>query len=145
MAAASSFGGSCVSAKNVIERMRTNPDAYELLELNVTYDRNSFAYADHPFIELRCLRLANRSMWYQAETFGRVCAARIDVPQLPANLPPHPWDAWVPIFESTPDDINAQLPPLAGTESAEDDGDEGADQWHHVVEDGSSGNDHTEL
>ncbi|KAG2435072.1 hypothetical protein HXX76_007159 [Chlamydomonas incerta] len=81
-----------------------------------------------------------------AETFGRVCAARIDLQRLPANLPPHPWDAWVPIFESTPDDINAHVPAPAGTAMGEEDGDEGyQQQWHHEVEDGSSLNDRTEL
>ncbi|KXZ44304.1 hypothetical protein GPECTOR_69g397 [Gonium pectorale] len=65
-----SFGGSCVSVKSVADRMRAHPDLYELLELNVTFDPNSFNYASHKFIELRCLRLANRSGWHQGRASG---------------------------------------------------------------------------
>ncbi len=93
---ASSFGGVCVSAKTVLERVRAHPAAYELLELNVTFDRESFSYDKYPFIELRCLRFTNRSLWYRMETYGRVCAGRVDLADLPDNLPPHPWDSWVP-------------------------------------------------
>ncbi len=76
--------------------MKAKPTLYELLELNVTYDRNSFTYKDKEFVELKCLRLADRKAWVQEQTFGRVCAARVDFAGLRADLPPHPWDDWVP-------------------------------------------------
>ncbi|GIL45617.1 hypothetical protein Vafri_2819 [Volvox africanus] len=92
----SNFGGACVHAKSVLERIRAHPSAYELLELNVTFDRDSFSYDQYPFIELKCLRHSNRSLWYPMETYGRVCAARVDWASIPENTPPHPWDGWVP-------------------------------------------------
>ncbi|PNH00307.1 hypothetical protein TSOC_013878 [Tetrabaena socialis] len=139
----SSFGGGCVTAKSVADRMRTNPDLYELLELNVTYDRGSFAYAAHPFIELRCLRVANRSAWFQVQTFGRVCTATFDVPSLPAVLPPHPWDAWVPPPEVRPPE---------GAADVQEDEDSELVEWHASGEkdsqegsDSGDGEEHVEL
>jgi hypothetical protein len=114
----SSFGGSCVSAKTVAERMKAQPASYELLELNITYDRSSFAYKDQLYLQLRCLRLANRTLWYQAQTFGRVCAARGDLASLPANLPPHPWDAWVPILEAEDERVPSAWPIGLGIEES---------------------------
>lgn len=96
MANPASFGGACASARTVLEKMKANPSLYELLELNVTYDRNSFSYKDKEFVELKCLRMADRKAWVQEQTFGRVCAARVDFAGLRADLPPHPWDDWVP-------------------------------------------------
>ena len=108
-----------MTTKTVAERLKAHPALYELLELNITYDRNSFAYKDKPYLQLRCLRLANQTLWYQAQTFGRVCAARGDITSLPANLPPHPWDAWVQILEAEDDSVPSAWPIGVGIEGSD--------------------------
>ncbi|EFJ52303.1 hypothetical protein VOLCADRAFT_102964 [Volvox carteri f. nagariensis] len=115
---ATGFGGACVHAKTVLERMRVHPNAYELLELNVTFDRQSFGYDQYPFLELKCLRLADQSQWFRFETYGRVCAARVDRKDIPDDIPPHPWDDWVPSSEDT-----EQQGDVA------EEGEEGEEQW----------------
>ncbi|KAG2500986.1 hypothetical protein HYH03_000808 [Edaphochlamys debaryana] len=149
MCQASSFGGACVTAKSVVERMRTNPELYELVELNVTHDRHSFTYGNKPYHELKCLRLANRTMWYQAQTYGRVCAARMDVKNLPENMPEHPWDSWVPLLEAH-EDGPEYVPEgtVIPSEGAKAEGD--GESWHPIKAEGKGkerpdGDEHVEL
>ncbi|GFR42383.1 hypothetical protein Agub_g3254 [Astrephomene gubernaculifera] len=151
---ASSFGGSCVTVRSVYDRMNAHPDMYELLELNVTYDRGSFGYSKHDFIELRCMRTVNRSLWFQEQTFGRVCAAQVDLAAMPADLPPHPWDEWVPPASGEQHGEEEERE-KAGEEGGEEKGrtvewkgdEEGGDGvWKPVVgKDAAKGEQHPEL
>jgi len=64
--------------------------------LELSYDRDAFGYEHMPSFPGACLRTSDPATWRNAFTFGRVCAARADFTSLPHDLPPHPWDMWLP-------------------------------------------------
>ncbi len=97
-AAAESFGGSCISADTAHRIQLVRRESVEMVTIEVSHDPNSFG---HPSLvgatlKLKCLRGADRGAWRQQYVYGRVCAARLDYGSLPADLPPHAWDSYVP-------------------------------------------------
>jgi hypothetical protein len=94
MAHPASFGGACITPNAASQLVGSNPAAYEILTINVTFDPHSFKFQGLDALPINCIRARNPQLWSQnAQVYGRVCASRIDRPHLPANLPPHPWDA----------------------------------------------------
>lgn len=68
----------------------------QAITVDLTYDSNSFGYGSAPPMQIQCLRATDPTSWRNEFTFGRVCAATIDFKDLPHDLPPHPWDSWLP-------------------------------------------------
>jgi len=91
----STFGGRCITKQSAEALLKSTP-GLEMVSMNLSYDRNAFGYEHLESLPITCLRTADPATWRNAFTFGRVCAARIDFVDLPHDLPPHPWDSWLP-------------------------------------------------
>lgn len=75
----------------------TSPSPSQVVAVNITFDPASFAFTNLSVLPLTCLRASDRTTWRtSASVFGRICAARIDLPDFPHELGPHPWDTWLP-------------------------------------------------
>lgn len=90
----STFGGACLTPLAASQTIGSNPAAYEVLTINVTFDPNSFDFQGLEALPITCIRARDPRLWAQnAQVYGRVCASRVDRPHLPVNLPSHPWDS----------------------------------------------------
>ena len=98
MAQPESFGGSCVSKEYAARKMAAETDKFELLTIDVSHDPASFDFPrfQGAAVKLECLRVRDQRWWQQAYVYGRVCAASIDYARLPADLPAHAWDNYLP-------------------------------------------------
>lgn len=70
--------------------------AAQMVTTDLSFDRHTFGMNESSVLTGSCLRNADPTTWRNAFTFGRVCAARMDFKNLPHDLLPHPWDAWLP-------------------------------------------------
>jgi len=67
-----------------------------MVSLSLSFDKGAFGQNQTTELAGSCLRSADPATWRNSFTFGRVCAARTDYVDLPHDLPPHPWDFWLP-------------------------------------------------